>query len=225
VAHPYPPLNLKVRTPRLALVGATDELLEQLIPMVRAGVVDAESLPFDDPMSLYDDSPSREWRWLRGVWAGRARVDQSFWRLYFVVIVAGAPVGMQDLIGVDFASFGTVTTFSWLGPGHRGRGIGTEMRTAVLHLAFAGLAAREAASEAFTDNHASNRVSQKLGYEPNGTGWATRRGDAAVTKRWKLTRDGWARIARDDIELAGVQECLPVLGLGVQPERSDVVAG
>src|SRR5918998_3649201 len=118
MAHPYPPLNLEVRTPRLALVGATDQLLEQLIPMVRAGIVDSESLPFDDPMSLYDDSPNRERRWLRGVWAGRARVDQSFWRLHFVVIVAGEPVGMQDLIGVEFTTFGTVTTFSWLGPGH-----------------------------------------------------------------------------------------------------------
>ena len=56
-------------------------------------------------------------------------------------------------------------------------------------------------------------MSQVLGYEPNGTSWATRRGDAALLTRWKLTRDGWDRIRRDDIELAGVQECLPVLGL------------
>ncbi len=39
VAHSYPPLNLEVRTPRLVLAGATDELLERLIPVVRAGVV------------------------------------------------------------------------------------------------------------------------------------------------------------------------------------------
>src|SRR5712691_10230486 len=39
VAHTYPPLNLQVRTPRLVLAGATDELLEQLIPVVCAGVV------------------------------------------------------------------------------------------------------------------------------------------------------------------------------------------
>ncbi|HEX5407082.1 MAG TPA: hypothetical protein VFX16_32805 [Pseudonocardiaceae bacterium] len=37
----YPPLNLQVRTPRLTLAGATDELLEQLVPIVRAGVADA----------------------------------------------------------------------------------------------------------------------------------------------------------------------------------------
>ena len=98
-------------------------------------------------------------------------------------MVDGEPVGMQDLIGADFAVFGAVSTFSWLGSGYRGRGIGTEMRAAALHLAFAGLAAREATSEAFTDNQASNRVSRALGYEPNGTSWATRRGDAALMTR------------------------------------------
>jgi RimJ/RimL family protein N-acetyltransferase len=211
--HSYPPLNLQVRTPRLVLAAATDDLLERLIPVVRAGVVGSGPGPFDDPMSLYADSPERERRWLRAIWAGRARADAGWWRLYFVVLADGEPAGMQDLIGEDFARLGTVTTFSWLGPGYRGRGIGTEMRAAALHLAFAGLGAREAASEAFTDNHASSRVSQALGYEPNGTNWATRRGEAALLTRWKLTRDRWETNPRTDIELTGVRDCLPVLGL------------
>src|SRR6266567_7522699 len=78
-------------------------------------------------------------KWLRRIWAGRARVDPQWWRLYFVVVVDGRPVGMQDLTGTDFAAFGTVSTFSWLEPGMRHRGFGTEMRSAILHLAFAGL--------------------------------------------------------------------------------------
>lgn len=213
VIHTYPPLNLEVRTPRLTLAGATDELLERLVPVVRAGVADVEPWPFDDPISFYADSPDREWWWLRAIWRGRARVDEDFWRLYFVVMLDGEPIGMQDLVGADFGRFGTVTTFSWLAPGVRGRGIGREMRAAVLHLAFAGLGAREAGSDAFTDNHASNKVSRALGYEPNGTDWDTRRGEAALIQRWRLTRDAWGRVRRDDIELVGVPECLPALGL------------
>ena len=213
VVQAYPPLRLEVRTPRLTLAGATDERLERLVPIVRAGVADAAPWPFDDPMSLYEESPEREWRWLRAIWAGRSRVEPGFWRLYFVVLVDGEPVGMQDLIGVDFPQLGTVTTFSWLAPGRRGGGIGREMRAAVLHLAFAGLGAREAGSDAFTDNHASNHVSRALGYQPNGTDWATRRGEAGLLQRWRLTRDDWARLRRDDIELAGVADCRPVLGL------------
>jgi len=43
--------------------------------------------------------------------------------------------------------------------------------------------------------------------------WSTRRGDAAEINRWRLTRDTWSTGRRDDIELIGVAECLPVLGI------------
>jgi RimJ/RimL family protein N-acetyltransferase len=214
VPSSYPPLNLAVRTPRLSLAAATDDLLERLVPVVRAGLVTLGApAPFDDPMSLYEDSPTREWRWMRAIWAGRSRVDAAFWRLYFVICDGGEPIGMQDLIGTDFTTLGTVQTFSWLAPVARGRGLGKEARTAILHLAFEGLGAREASSEAFTDNPASNRVSEALGYTRNGTSWSTRRGQAAELLRWRLTRDQWVPRRRTDIELSGVKECKPVLGL------------
>ncbi|MFF0306300.1 GNAT family N-acetyltransferase [Streptosporangium sp. NPDC004379] len=213
----YPPLNVQVHTPRLTLSGATDELLERLVPTVRKGVATKPPWPFDDPMSLYEESPEREWGWLQGVWRGRGRVGPSFWRLYFVVVIDGEPVGMQDLIGIDFTTFGTVTTFSWLSPDARGGSLGREMRQAVLHLAFAGLGAREAGSDAFFDNHASNRVSQSLGYVPNGIAWDTRRGEPAEIRQWRLTREQWNERRRDDIELVAVDECLPVLGIGPSP--------
>ena len=213
----YPPLNVQVHTPRLSLLGATDELLERLVPTVRKGVATEPPWPFDDPISLYEDSPEREWRWLQGVWRGRGRVSASSWRLYFVVVIDGEPVGMQDLIGIDFATFGTVTTFSWLSPDVRGGGFGKEMRQAVLHLAFEGLGAREASSDAFVDNRASNRISEALGYVPNGVSWDTRRGEPAQIKCWRLTREQWAKQRRDDIELVAVADCLPVLG--IDPSR------
>lgn len=214
MAHTYPPLNVEIRTPRLTLAGATDELLERLVPVVRAGIADVEPLPFDDPISFYADSPEREWQWLQSIWRGRGRVTPDAWRLYFAVLVDGEAVGMQDLTASNFTRFGTVSTFSWLAPGSRGRGLGTEMRAAILHLAFAGLGAREAGSDAFVDNEASNRVSRGLGYEPNGTDWDTRRGEAARIQQWRLTRETWERTRRDDIHLSGVRECLPVLGIG-----------
>jgi RimJ/RimL family protein N-acetyltransferase len=215
----YPPLNVQVHTPRLSLLGATDELLERLVPVVRKGVVREAPWPFDDPMSLYEDNPDREWAWLRRVWTGRGKVTDDFWRLYFIVVVDGEAVGMQDLIGNSFSAFGTVDTFSWVDVDVRGRGLGKEMRHAVLHLAFDGLGARQANSDAFLDNHASNRVSEALGYQPNGLDWATRRGDAAELQRWRLTRQQWSTGRRDDIELIGVAECLPVLGVRDAPDR------
>ena len=127
-----------------------------------------------------------------------------------MVVVDGRAVGIQDVIGVDFASYGTVTTFSWLAADHRGRGLGLEMRRAALHLAFDGLGASEAGSDAFVDNAASNRVSETLGYERNGTEWATRRGEPALLQRWRMTREQWVPRWRDDITMSGVEACLEV---------------
>jgi RimJ/RimL family protein N-acetyltransferase len=213
VTEAYPPLGVSVETPRLELLGATDELLYELLPTVRAGVVSAEENPFDDPISLYDESPQREWRWLRGIWKGRASVGPGFWRLYFVVRVDGELVGMQDLLGLEFGTYGTVASFSWLAPGARGHGLGAEMRSAILHLAFAGMGAREATSDAFLDNASSNRVSEKAGYVRNGVEWATRRGQPAQLQRWVLPRRTWLDRQRDDIRLSGVEECRKVLGI------------
>ena len=210
----YAPLAVKVMTPHLELHGATDELLTRLLPVVRAGVADQAPFPFDDPMSLYDDNPVREWKWLQGIWRGRGTVTADFWRLYFVVMLDGEPVGMQDLIGLDFATFGTVTSFSWLAPTARRRGLGREMRAALLHLAFEGFGAKEASSEAFVDNAASNRVSESLGYQPNGTKWVTRRGEPGLLNRWNLLRSRWELVRRSDIDLIGIKECKSVLGLG-----------
>lgn len=213
VALPYPPLHVEVTTPLLRLRGATDELLERLVLVVSRGVVAGDEVPFDDPMSLYQESPTREWQWLRGVWRARGRVEPTWWRLCMVVEVDGAPVGMQDLVAEDFSAFGRVSTFSWLAPSMRGRGLGREMRAAVLHLAFAGFGAREAISEAFVDNGPSNAISRALGYEENGLSWATRRDEPAQLRGWLLRRSDWEPRARTDIALAGVDECRPVFGL------------
>jgi RimJ/RimL family protein N-acetyltransferase len=209
----YAPLDLRIETPRLTLVGASDEALLRLLPVVREGVVGADEKPFDDPMSLYADNPERELRWMRNIWRGRASVSPEYWRLYFVVMVDDEPVGMQDLIGVDFEALGTVTSFSWLKPRARAAGIGTEMRSAILHLAFEGLDAKEAGSEGFTDNRASNRVSEALGYEPNGTNWATRRGERAELQRWVISRARWEQRRRSDIRMSGVAEAKTALGI------------
>jgi hypothetical protein len=49
VPSTYPPLNLAVRTPRLTLAAATDDLLERLVPVVRAGVVTDGEPPLRRP--------------------------------------------------------------------------------------------------------------------------------------------------------------------------------
>jgi RimJ/RimL family protein N-acetyltransferase len=206
--HPYAPLNVTVTTPRIELRGATDDLLEELVPAVRRGQADADPPPFDDPMSLYESDPdTRVHKWLQAIWRGRARVASDFWRLNLVVLIDGQAVGMQDVIGTEFETYGTVTTFSWLAADFRGRGFGREMREAALHLSFAGFDAVEAGSDAFLDNIGSNRVSETLGYERNGTSWATRRGQPELLQRWRITREQWIPRRRDDMAVSGAEAC------------------
>jgi RimJ/RimL family protein N-acetyltransferase len=210
----YPLLDVRVTTPTLELRGATDNLLDELADVVRDGKAHADPAPYDDPISFYEPDPDvRVAQWLRAIWRGRGKVEPDAWRLYFVVVVDGRPVGMQDLIGVNFSTFGTVTSFSWLVDDQRGRGLGHEMRAAILHLAFDGLGAKEASSDAFVDNHGSNAISRDLGYEPNGSDWATRQGEPALLNRWRLTRDNWEQRRRENIRLHNIETCRTSLPL------------
>ncbi len=210
----YAPLLVRVTTPRIELVGATDALLEELLPLVRDGQAAADPPPYDDPMSLYEQDPTaRVDKWLQAAWRARGSATADSWRLAFAVVVEGRPVGMQDLIGIHFETLRTVTSFSWLAAGARGTGVGSEMRQAILHLAFAGLDAAEATSDAFADNIGSNRVSEKLGYRRNGIDWATRQGAPGVLQRWRLPRSDWMASRRTDIALHGVDDCKAALGL------------
>ena len=220
-AHPYgvamtsyAPLRVSVRTPRLELRAATDEHLEALAPLVAAGHATADPPPWDDPSSFYEPDPvARVDGWLRAVWRARGTVRDDLWRLSFVAFVEGEPVGQQDLTGQDFNEFGTVESTSWVGTERRGEGIGTEMRAAILHLAFEGLGAAEALSEGAFDNAASNAVSRRLGYRENGVAWATHQGAPVLGQRWRLIREDWLPRRRSDIELVGVAPCRAALGI------------
>jgi RimJ/RimL family protein N-acetyltransferase len=210
----YPLLELRISTPTIELRGATDELLDELAEVVRAGKTHADPPPYDDPMSFYETDPDvRVAKWLRAVWRRRGIVEPDAWRLNFVVMVDGRPVGEQTISGVEFSTLGTVTTFSWLSVDQRGHGFGREMRAAILQLAFDGLGAKEAGSDAFVDNDGSNAISRGLGYQPNGSEWATRQGEPALLNRWRLTRADWEPRRRNDIKLHNIEACHAYLPL------------
>lgn len=89
-----------------------------------------------------------------------------------------------------------------------GRGIGTQMRAAALHLAFAGLGATNAVSGAFEDNVSSLRVSEKLGYEHDGIERLATHGRVTTTRRLRLTRDRWQAADRMPVAITGLAQCL-----------------
>jgi RimJ/RimL family protein N-acetyltransferase len=101
-----------------------------------------------------------------------------------------------------------VVTRSWLGLAHHGQGYGTEARAGALTLAFDHLGATDATSEVFQDNHASQGVSRKLGYRPDGISRDARGDEALVSDRVRLTADRWAETDRPAVEVVGAERTL-----------------
>lgn len=212
--HYWPLFDLVVRTPRLELRYANDDLLEELARLHAAGVVEPGTEPFDGDASFYEPGPGSV-RWIKGQWSARSRTSPTWWVLVLAVVIDGRAVGTQEMTGIEFLRLRTVNTFSWLAPRLRGQGFGREMRAAALKLAFTGLGAERAESDAFTDNLASQGVSRALGYRETGRQWALRPSGGAEQVRFVLTRSEWSGQApRPDIEIQGLEPCLSLLGLG-----------
>ena len=156
--EPWPLRHLVLRTPRLELRPDDDAGLLELAEEAQHGVHPPEEMPFSVPWT--DADPRDLGRGtLQFFWRQRARCEPQDWTVNFLVRSEGRVVGMQGLVGHGFRTVGEVETGSWIGLRHQGRGIGTEMRAAVLAFAFDHLGALRARSGAFTDNTASRRVS------------------------------------------------------------------
>jgi len=211
----WPLFGLRVRTPRLELRYPDDGDLAELADLAALGVHDPATMPFTVPWTD-KPSPALERGTLQHSWGLRANLAPDEWHLGLVTVVDGRVAGMQEVSGTQYPVLREVSTGSYLGRGFHRRGLGTEMRAAVLHLAFAGLGARHARSGAFDDNAASHGVSRALGYEPAGRRLVVRRGQASWMTDLRISRERWERARRDDIEIDGLAACLPLLGLAAE---------
>jgi RimJ/RimL family protein N-acetyltransferase len=208
----FPLVGLRLRTPRLELRLPLPEELAAMAELAAGGIHDPEVMPFLVP---WTDRPPAEVA--RGViqrhWLTLGSWEPREWSLNLTVFRAGVVVGVQSISARDVAITREVATGSWLGRRHQGRGFGTEMRAAVLHLAFVGLDVEEATSAAFVDNHASHAVSRKLGYRPDGFDRRVVRGAMVVDGRLRLSRADWARHRTTSVTVEGLAPCLPLMGI------------
>jgi RimJ/RimL family protein N-acetyltransferase len=211
--HPYWPLfDLRIVTPTIELRHADEDDIVALAALGAGGVHDPDWMPFAIPWTDAP-SPQQERNSVQHYWLNRAQWTVDDWHCMFATVVDGAVVGTQAVSGLQFAARRVVVTGSWLGRDYQGRGIGKEMRAAVLHFAFAGLGATRAESGAWHDNGPSLGVSKALGYEENGDEIAMRRDEAQRQIRLKLTRGGWEQTRRGDIEIIGLDPCLEMFGV------------
>jgi len=208
----WPLFALEIETPRLLLRPVRDADLPGLAQAAIDGVHGPGPSPFGMPWT--DAEPDDLARSLAAYhWSLRGRVAPENWTVAFAVHFEGEAVGVQDLIARDFAGRRTVDTGSWLAQRVQGRGIGTEMRAALLQFAFDRLGAEWAESSAAAWNEASLSVSRKLGYRPNGvTRACPRPGEPVDEQRVRLAR---ADFVRPDwtIAVRGEEAALAQLGV------------
>ena len=210
----WPLFQLRLRTGDLELRLPRDEEVVQLAELTRDPIHPPERMPFFVP---WTDEP--EDRRVRGTlqwnWRSRAEWTAEEWRLELAVFRGDEVVGTQGVHGKKFAVVREVETGSWVGRRFQGQGIGKAMRRAVLHLAFAGLGANTARSGAFADNAASLRVSEQLGYRPDGTDTLDRRGEPATLVRLAMSKESWEAASKDwpAVTIEGLDGCREMFGI------------
>jgi RimJ/RimL family protein N-acetyltransferase len=212
LADLWPQYGVIISTPRLELHLPREEELAALALLAAKGVHQPDERPFLTPWT--EGSPEdRAHAVLQEQWSELGEWKPAAWALGLGVFRNGEPLGMVTLRARDFPVVREVTTTSWLGIDHHGKGYGTEARTGLLTLAFDHLGARAARTEVFQDNDASQGVSRKLGYERDGISVDARGDEAVVSDRLRLTRDSWARGEHMAVKVDGVAACRPMFGL------------
>jgi RimJ/RimL family protein N-acetyltransferase len=218
LADHLPIYRLRLRTERLELrLPATFDEIAELAEVAVAGVHDPDFMPFGIPWTAAEPKQVA-----RGValWYHRAigRWDEQAWTLPFYVFRDGEPIGVQDIKGHEFTVTREVGTGSWIGRAHQGKGLGKEMRAAVLHFAFAGLDAEFATSGSYDGNAASAGVSRSLGYREDGIKHPVVQGVRRTEQRWRLSREEWEANRKHEVAIEGLDDdVLDMLGLGKEP--------
>jgi RimJ/RimL family protein N-acetyltransferase len=213
----WPLFGLRVVTPRLELRGIDDDLADQLADLAGEGIHDADAMPFNTPWSRQPPDVLRL-ELPKHHWGNRSTFTPEDWKLDLAVLVEGEPVGVQGAFAAGFPITRQFETGSWLGRRFQGRGIGTEMRAAILHLCFEGLGADRAVTGAWEDNPTSQAVTRKLGYGDDGWSFGARDGARCRMLRFALLREEWLPRRRDDIAVEGLGPCLPLFGLDTAAE-------
>ena len=203
--------GLRLRTPRLELrLGSHEELVE-LGRLAERGVHPPEEMPFAVNWTDRSGEPDFVDSFVAYHERHLASWTPDKWELNLLVWESGRQVGTQGMLAEEFRARRAVHTGSWLGREHQKRGLGTEMRAALLELAFRGLGAERAESSWLEGNEASRRVSEKLGYVEHSLGTKSPRGVPVVEHGVEIERDAWR--CPVPVEFEGLEPCLPLFGV------------
>lgn len=199
----WPLYGLRLATPRLELRLPDLEELDALGSVAAAGVHAPDRMPFLTP---WTDAPpdERARSVLTHFWKTQAEWRPGAWALQLTAFLDGAPVGIQEVSATDFAVTREVSTGSWLGLPYQGRGQGV--------LRGSRPTARRPGTSVLDGNAASRRVTERLGYRPDGSVRVAVRGAPRTDHRFVLDRAGWERNRPVEVRAEGVGRCAAMFG-------------
>jgi RimJ/RimL family protein N-acetyltransferase len=206
-----PLYGLRLRTPRLELRLGSREELVALGELAREGIHPPDEMPFLVPWTDRSAKPTFVDDFVAYHEETLEAWQLECWSLNLLAFLAGRPIGSQGMRAEDFAEQRVVDTGSWLGQSFQRQGLGTEMRAAVLELAFRELGARAATSGSVLGNESSKRVSEKLGYSIVGTSTIAPRGEPLSKHDLRIAREDWRPPIA--VEIDGLEPCRPLFGL------------
>lgn len=216
----WPLFELEVRTQALRLRYIDDDLAAELAELAAGGIHDPGTTPFSYPWT--DVAPPQQQRnTMQYYWRCRAETRPASWTIDLAVEVDNTVVGVAGIITENFAQLRQVVTGSWLGREFQGRGVGKEMRAAVLTLVFDGFDADLAITDAWHDNAPSIGVTKSLGYVETGRKRALRRNQPDELVNFEMRRDHFSTIRRDDITLHGIDAVRRLLETERTPDTKD----
>ncbi len=209
----WPLHDLLLTTPRLRLRPVRDEDLPGLVAASLAGIHDPHRMPFAVPWTR-EEPRTIALNTALNVWRHRTEVSPDEWSVSFAVLLDARVVGRQDVRARHFLDLKTVETGSWLTKAQQGKGLGKEMRAAVLLWSFDHLGAECAETAAFDGNAASQGVTESLGYRRNGE--RLKRiapGETAVSHEYRLRREEFKR-PEWVLQVEGHDEVARLFGIG-----------
>ncbi|MFM6974031.1 MAG: GNAT family N-acetyltransferase [Agromyces sp.] len=217
LAAVWPAAGVRAISGDIELRWVDDELLQDIAEVAVGGIHPPDEMPFNTP-------------WTRGtpieitrsvmywIWTLRGSTDTDKFHMPLGVLINGNAAGLQGLQGEHWAMLREAETSSWLGKDFQGKGYGTRMRILALRAAFDGLGAEHVTSGAFIDNPASNRVSEKVGYEHDGITREVRDGRVRTAHRYRITRERYESLRAMHDEILGA----PVQLIGFEQLREEL---
>lgn len=174
LADVWPPFGLRIESPRLILRQVRETDFPAYVAAATSGIMNSDRNSFASPWdeNSPEDLAKNSLSWL---WSARTKIGPDSWYFMFAVFTKGEDgsedqlIGMQDVWAEKYRVLRTVSSGSWMRKDHQGKGLGKEMRAAMLMWAFDHFGAEYAESGAYDWNEASLGVSKSLGYFQCGT--------------------------------------------------------